>query len=82
MPRGPDSPPTPITRVSIEEGCISCQLCQDMVPEVFRVDDGQDCVIRDGAREWFEARAEAIREAAEDCPVEVIKVEHAGRNGS
>lgn len=64
-----------IARVFIEEGCISCCLCQDLVPEVFLVRDGQDCVIQPDAVAWFEKRAEQILEAAEDCPVEVIQVE-------
>lgn len=71
----PDPSATRIARVYIEEGCISCNLCQDLVPEVFLVRDGQDCVIQPGAVAWFEKRAEQILEAAQDCPVEVIKVE-------
>ncbi|RMD85710.1 MAG: ferredoxin [Candidatus Dadabacteria bacterium] len=63
-----------ISRVWIEEGCISCSLCQDYVPEVFHVEDGEDCVIRPDAGDWFEAREEDIRQAAEDCPVEVIRI--------
>jgi ferredoxin len=77
-----ESGTAPIARVFIEAGCISCRLCQDMVPEVFLVPDGEDRVIREGARAWFEPRAEAILEAAADCPVEVIKVERGSRNGS
>ena len=64
-----------IEKVYIEEGCISCSLCQDIVPQVFLVNDGEDCVIKEDARAYFEAKHEEIHEAAEDCPVEVIKVE-------
>ncbi|MEO0479896.1 MAG: ferredoxin [Planctomycetota bacterium] len=64
-----------IRKVWIEEGCISCELCQDICPEVFKVEDGLDCEIRPEAPKKFGDRAEAIREAACDCPVEVIQVE-------
>jgi ferredoxin len=64
-----------IVRVWIEEGCISCKLCQDMAPDVFLVEDDQDCKVRTDAAARFEALADDIREAARDCPVEVIKLE-------
>ena len=64
-----------IRKVSIEEGCISCSLCQDYCGEVFLVEDGEDCVVRDDASKHFGRKAEEIRDAAQDCPVEVIKVE-------
>ncbi len=66
-----------IRKVSIEEGCISCSLCQDYCAEVFQVEDGEDCVVREDAPKHFDAKAEAIRDAARDCPVEVIAVEEA-----
>jgi ferredoxin len=62
-----------IRKVWIEEGCISCSLCQDICAEVFRVDDGEDCVVREDAPRHFEGKDEEIREAAQDCPVEVIR---------
>lgn len=67
--------PMPIRRVSIEEGCIACAVCQDEAPHVFQVVDGEDCVICPDAARHFEALAESIRQAAEDCPVEVIVIE-------
>jgi ferredoxin len=71
------APMAKIHKVSIEEGCISCSLCQDICPEVFRVDDGLDCVVRPDAPEHFVEKAEEIHDAARDCPVEVIKVTEA-----
>lgn len=68
---------TPIKKVWIEEGCISCKLCQDIAPQVFLVDDDADCVILADAAAHFAPLAEDIVQAAEDCPVEVIKVERA-----
>jgi ferredoxin len=65
-----------IRKVWIETGCISCQLCQDIAPEVFLVENGQDCVVRPEAARHFAAKAEDIEQAARDCPVEVIKIDH------
>lgn len=62
-----------IQRVWIEEGCISCSLCQDICPEVFDVPSGEDCVIKPDAPPHFDKKDEQIREAAMDCPVEVIQ---------
>jgi len=60
-----------ITKVWIEEGCTSCGLCEDECPEVFEIDDVAE--IKDGINPAeFEA---GIKEAAEGCPVEVIKFE-------
>ncbi len=62
----------PITKVWIEEGCISCSLCMDICPQVFDVKDGEDCVITPNALEHFDTKHDDIVLAAEDCPVEVI----------
>ena len=67
-----------IKKVWIEEGCISCKLCQDIAPQVFLVDDDQDCVIMPDAAAQFGPLADDIEQAAEDCPVEVIKLERDG----
>lgn len=67
----------PIQSVSIEAGCISCKLCQDIAPEVFRVDDDADCVVLADAARHFTTRREDIEQAARDCPVEVIRLERA-----
>lgn len=67
--------PRRIRKVWIEEGCISCELCQDTAPEVFLVDNGDECTVRPDAARHFEALAEEIEMAAGDCPVEVIQLE-------
>ncbi|MDD2363994.1 MAG: ferredoxin [Eubacteriales bacterium] len=55
------------------DGCISCGLCEEICPEVFRIaDDGLAEVIVDEVPE--EVKDEAI-EAAESCPTSVITVE-------
>ncbi len=61
----------PVGRVSIEPGCIACNLCEETAPKVFRVADG-NCTVRPDADL---SDAERIRHAAEECPVSVIKVE-------
>lgn len=66
---------TPIKKIWIEEGCISCKLCQDIAPDVFQVEDDADCVVKPEAARFFAPQAEDIEQAAEDCPVEVIQFE-------
>jgi ferredoxin len=67
-----------IERIRIEEGCISCNLCQDLCPEVFEVPLGEFCVVKsDAAARWAgdSALSAKIQEAADSCPVEVIKLD-------
>ena len=72
----------PIKKVWIEEGCISCKVCEDLAPQVFLVEDDGACVIRPEAATFFGKLADDIDEAARDCPVEVIKVERAAADGA
>lgn len=58
-----------ITKVWIEDGCTGCGLSEAICPEVFRM-DGEAFVI-EGVN--FSDYEESIIEAAESCPVEVIK---------
>jgi ferredoxin len=78
-----------IKRVWIEEGCIVCNACETTCPEVFHVTEDTCHIIGgsrvDGAdstnlSEKADLKTEAgtdletqIIEAAEGCPVEVIK---------
>jgi ferredoxin len=80
-----------ITRVWIEEGCIVCNACETTCPEVFNVTedsctiraevrvDGQDTTNLTEksplSGSLGEELADQIEEAAEGCPVEVIKFE-------
>ena len=59
-----------ITRVWIEEGCISCGLSEGNCPEVFKVEDEGATVI--GGVDYSDLE-EKIKDAAESCPVKVIK---------
>lgn len=58
-------------KVYITPGCISCGTCQAVCPQVFEVTDVarvvQDAPLSD--------QKEGIKEAAELCPVSVIKYE-------
>jgi cytochrome b6-f complex iron-sulfur subunit len=65
-----------ITKVWIEPGCIVCDACETSSPEVFEVLD-DTCIIRPAAltAEFTKPRTESIIEAAEECPVDVIKYE-------
>lgn len=58
-----------IKKVWIEEGCTACGLCVDICPEVFKLDD--EATVIEGAK--FYGNEEKILEAAESCPVEIIK---------
>ncbi|MCK5943088.1 MAG: ferredoxin [Planctomycetes bacterium] len=69
---------TPIKKVWIKEGCISCKLCKDIAPDVFLVEDDEDCVVRPEAAQHFGSQVEDIVQAAQDCPVEVIQLEQDG----
>ncbi len=60
-----------ITNVWIEEGCTACGLCEEICPEVFRLDD--EATVIEGVD--YSNYEEQIKEAAESCPVEVIKFE-------
>ncbi len=62
-----------ISKVWIEEGCTGCGLCEEACPEVFKVDDDDVSVVTEGAD--LGKYEELIKEAAENCPVEVIKYE-------
>lgn len=62
-----------IKKVWIEEGCTACGLCEDTCPEVFELGDEEEASVKEGVD--YNKYEEAIKEAAEDCPVEVIKFE-------
>ena len=58
-----------VTKVWIEAGCIVCNACENIYPEVFEV-KADTCVIRPEAPLDHGLK---IKEAAEACPVEIIK---------
>ena len=67
-----------VTKVWIDPGCIVCDACETTCPDVFEVlHDDDTCVIRPEAleAEFNKPRTDTIVEAAEECPVDVIKFE-------
>jgi ferredoxin len=60
-----------IKKVWIEEGCTACGPCNDICPEVFRMEE--EAVVNEGVN--YNDFEDKIIEAAESCPVEVIKYE-------
>lgn len=60
-----------ISKVWIAPGCISCGECEEISPEVFIVTD--ECHIKDDVD--ISKYTGPIEEAAQVCPVEVIKYE-------
>ena len=58
-----------VSKVWIEAGCIVCNACEDIFPEVFEV-TADSCIIRPNAPLDDGLK---IEEAAEACPVEIIK---------
>jgi ferredoxin len=64
----------PITKVWIEDGCICCGMSSDTCPEVFEIPDDHDInVVKENVD--FSQYEEEIKEAANGCPVDVIKYE-------
>lgn len=58
-----------IKKVWIEDGCIACGACEAACPDVFRVED--IAYVNEGVD--YPHFTDQIREAADGCPVEVIK---------
>lgn len=61
-----------IKKVWIEEGCIICGVCEATAPDVFEMND-ETAFIKEGVK--FDEYEGEIKEAAENCPVEIIKYE-------
>ena len=52
--------------------CVGCCLCADLCPEVFQMEDDKAGVKVDEVPAGAE---DACRDAAQQCPVEAIKIE-------
>lgn len=62
-----------VKKVWIEEGCIADGICNDLCPEVFGLDDDGEAFVEKDAN--FDENVQGIKDAAEECPVEIIKYE-------
>jgi len=60
-----------IKKVWIENGCTSCGMCESICPEIFTVED--EAIVNQGVN--YAEFSDQIKEAADSCPVEVIKYE-------
>lgn len=60
-----------IKKVWIEEGCTSCGVCESVCPDVFEMPDEAQVI----AGADLVANDECIRDAADSCPVEIIRFE-------
>jgi ferredoxin len=60
-----------LKKVEIIEGCIACGLCSEICPEVFVMDDLATVIPGVNYSDY----EDKVIEAAESCPVEVIKYE-------
>jgi ferredoxin len=58
-----------ISKIWIEDGCTACGLCEEICPEVFKVEDMATVIQGVNYGEY----EEKIKEAATSCPVEVIR---------
>ena len=58
-----------IKKVWVEEDCTACGLCEEICPEVFLLKD--IATVIEGVN--YADYEDKIKEAAESCPVEVIK---------
>jgi len=56
-----------------KDGCIACELCTNICPEVFRM--GDDDLAEAYVDTVPEEAEDAAREAADSCPVSVIHIE-------
>jgi ferredoxin len=63
-----------ITKVWLDESedeCTSCELCADIAPDVFEVPDKM--IVKPNAD--LDSNETDIREAVDNCPTQVIKIE-------
>jgi ferredoxin len=61
-----------IKKVWIEEGCIGDGICNEVCPGVFDLNDDGEAFVKDDAEL---TDIVGIKEATEQCPVEIIKYE-------
>lgn len=55
-----------------QDTCTGCSLCESTCPEVFKMEGDKVVVVVDAVPE---SAADSCKQAAQDCPVEAIKIE-------
>ena len=55
-----------------QETCTGCTLCEGVCPEVFKMSDGKAVAVTEPVPTEVESKC---KEAAEQCPVDAIKIE-------
>lgn len=60
-------------RVTIEDSCTACGLCVEVCPTVFELENDGD-IARVKVDEIPTDQEDAVREAADGCPVDAIQV--------
>jgi ferredoxin len=58
-----------IKKVWINEGCISCGMCESICSTVFKIED--EALVIEGVN--YAEFSDEIKEAAGSCPVDIIK---------
>lgn len=62
-----------IKKLWIDEGCIADGICMEICPDVFEEDENGEAFVKEGAD--LNANEACIKEAADECPAEVIRYE-------
>ena len=58
-----------------QEDCIGCGSCSAICPDVFDVNEENKAVIKSTNTSQGETDEKCVKEAAEVCPVQAIKIE-------
>jgi len=58
-----------------QEDCIGCGSCSAVCPDVFDMNQENKAIVKDTDTDYGETNQECAKEAADICPVQVIKIE-------
>lgn len=64
-----------VTKLWIEDGCTYCHLCESTAPDVFKLENEITSEVKEGAEQFFGSLESDIKDAADGCPVNIIKWE-------
>ena len=60
-----------VSKVTIEDGCTICGLCEQICPDIFSMGE-TSAAVKEGAN--YTEFESTLREAAGSCPVNVIEI--------